>query len=128
MRESDSFDDMRTAGTAGCDRGWTRICGVDDRLVPATCSVGPLLRAGFEKRQFTISVRVSTSTGADGRLAAALRMTWARRKLNLPRSEEHTSELQSLMSISYAVFCLKKKHKNTDYTNIITYMTNKEQH
>src|SRR3546814_8986422 len=30
------------------------------------------------------------------------------------RSEEHTSELQSLMRISYAVFCLKKKHhKNT---------------
>src|SRR3546814_6122135 len=28
-----------------------------------------------------------------------------------PRSEEHTSELQSLMSISYAVFCLKKKTK-----------------
>src|SRR3546814_10797491 len=31
------------------------------------------------------------------------------------RSEEHTSELQSLMRISYAVFCLKKK-KNTTYT------------
>src|SRR3546814_7279513 len=29
----------------------------------------------------------------------------------LRRSEEHTSELQSLMRISYAVFCLKKKHK-----------------
>src|SRR3546814_8220397 len=29
------------------------------------------------------------------------------------RSEEHTSELQSLMRISYAVFCLKKKTKNT---------------
>src|SRR3546814_4513474 len=29
-----------------------------------------------------------------------------------PRSEEHTSELQSLMRISYAVFCLKKKTKN----------------
>src|SRR3546814_1790835 len=28
------------------------------------------------------------------------------------RSEEHTSELQSLMRISYAVFCLKKKQKN----------------
>src|SRR3546814_7825960 len=28
---------------------------------------------------------------------------------NAPRSEEHTSELQSLMRISYAVFCLKKK-------------------
>src|SRR3546814_8337903 len=31
----------------------------------------------------------------------------------LLRSEEHTSELQSLMRISYAVFCLKKKKKNT---------------
>src|SRR3546814_1641421 len=35
------------------------------------------------------------------------------------RSEEHTSELQSLMRISYAVFCLKKKRytmKHSDYT------------
>src|SRR3546814_2026846 len=36
------------------------------------------------------------------------------------RSEEHTSELQSLMRISYAVFCLKKKkqHKSHGKTNI----------
>src|SRR3546814_4788643 len=36
------------------------------------------------------------------------------------RSEEHTSELQSLMRISYAVFCLKKKNKTERYsiTNI----------
>src|SRR3546814_5991088 len=33
------------------------------------------------------------------------------------RSEEHTSELQSLMRISYAVFCLKKKTKNIDNTS-----------
>src|SRR3546814_2985346 len=33
------------------------------------------------------------------------------------RSEEHTSELQSLMRISYAVFCLKKKKKHTISTN-----------
>src|SRR3546814_4802192 len=32
-------------------------------------------------------------------------------RLGLDRSEEHTSELQSLMRISYAVFCLKKKKK-----------------
>src|SRR3546814_2056253 len=32
------------------------------------------------------------------------------------RSEEHTSELQSLMRISYAVFCLKKKKENTQPT------------
>src|SRR3546814_5792646 len=35
------------------------------------------------------------------------------------RSEEHTSELQSLMRISYAVFCLKKKNKNNNTTEII---------
>src|SRR3546814_4514347 len=35
------------------------------------------------------------------------------------RSEEHTSELQSLMRISYAVFCLKKKTKNTTTTKQI---------
>src|SRR3546814_8952994 len=35
---------------------------------------------------------------------------------NKARSEEHTSELQSLMRISYAVFCLKKK-KNDNRTN-----------
>src|SRR3546814_9571398 len=34
------------------------------------------------------------------------------------RSEEHTSELQSLMRISYAVFCLKKKNKNKQKTNL----------
>src|SRR3546814_9531442 len=34
------------------------------------------------------------------------------------RSEEHTSELQSLMRISYAVFCLKKKNKNKYTTPI----------
>src|SRR3546814_1412572 len=38
-----------------------------------------------------------------------------------PRSEEHTSELQSLMRISYAVFCLKKKKKMKT-----TLMTNKD--
>src|SRR3546814_4340703 len=32
--------------------------------------------------------------------------------LGMPRSEEHTSELQSLMRISYAVFCLLKKYLN----------------
>src|SRR3546814_3690691 len=35
------------------------------------------------------------------------------------RSEEHTSELQSLMRISYAVFCLKKKNHNTNIIIVI---------
>src|SRR3546814_10771998 len=40
------------------------------------------------------------------------------------RSEEHTSELQSLMRISYAVFCLKKKKKH----NLNTYKNTTPQH
>src|SRR3546814_5231229 len=36
------------------------------------------------------------------------------------RSEEHTSELQSLMRISYAVFCLKKKNKHYITTSTVT--------
>src|SRR3546814_3615402 len=41
------------------------------------------------------------------------------RRKNRKRSEEHTSELQSLMRISYAVFCLKKKkHKHNKHKNI----------
>src|SRR3546814_5902198 len=42
---------------------------------------------------------------------AALPLNW--------RSEEHTSELQSLMRISYAVFCLKTKHISIKLNNII---------
>src|SRR3546814_7434084 len=38
---------------------------------------------------------------------------WRHRNLVWGRSEEHTSELQSLMRISYAVFCLKKKNTQT---------------
>src|SRR3546814_10113939 len=45
-----------------------------------------------------------------------------------PRSEEHTSELQSLMRISYAVFCLKKKKIKTDITDICTYIFIKHTH
>src|SRR3546814_4223741 len=50
------------------------------------------------ENQFRIKRRSAGQPANHGRLTAA----W-------PRSEEHTSELQSLMRISYAVFCLKKK-------------------
>src|SRR3546814_7368860 len=39
------------------------------------------------------------------------------RRARTPRSEEHTSELQSLMRISYAVFCLNKKKNKLTITN-----------
>src|SRR3546814_6307692 len=44
---------------------------------------------------------------------------WESRDQLVIRSEEHTSELQSLMRISYAVFCLKKKKQHNENINII---------
>src|SRR3546814_9042841 len=44
----------------------------------------------------------------------------AKQSLDDKRSEEHTSELQSLMRISYAVFCLKKK--NAQHTTTLKYL------
>src|SRR3546814_8578179 len=53
---------------------------------------------------------------------AILREPQSEHPLLQHRSEEHTSELQSLMRISYAVFCLKKKktnkHRTTEYNSI----------
>src|SRR3546814_10919306 len=50
--------------------------------------------------------------GAAERQAGMLELVDRRRRLAAKRSEENTSELQSLMSISYDVFCLKKKNYN----------------
>src|SRR3546814_1094765 len=55
--------------------------------------------------------------GARDRNHSLRRRAASARALFCGRSEEHTSELQSLMRISYAVFCLKKKNKkNVEYT------------
>src|SRR3546814_8315339 len=48
----------------------------------------------------------------EGHKAGRIRSYYQMEKLHGLRSEEHTSELQSLMRISYAVFCLKKKKSN----------------
>src|SRR3546814_3029136 len=66
--------------------------------------------------------------------AGSIRVIGSSVSLIARRSEEHTSELQSLMRISYAVFCLKKKkteiknrlkaqHNCTTYTHIPAYQT-----
>src|SRR3546814_2260699 len=54
----------------------------------------------------TVKYPCSTAAGAPQRTDTA---TSTEAKTNKARSEEHTSELQSLMRTSYAVFCLKKK-------------------
>src|SRR3546814_2959329 len=61
---------------------------------------------------FVHGQRAPVATPPRVKAGSALRMGW-RMAIAAPartRSEEHTSELQSLMRISYAVFCLKKKN------------------
>src|SRR3546814_4806121 len=70
-------------------------------LCPPAAAQTPV-RPGTRIAHMTASRPFSTSALVSGALM-------------LLRSEEHTSELQSLMRISYAVFCLKKKN-NTNYT------------
>src|SRR3546814_4734750 len=77
----------------------------------------PLLRRGLRECVATLDAlrplglqRISMTSNASllAPLAAQLKAAGLD-DLNISRSEEHTSELQSLMRISYAVFCLKKK-------------------
>src|SRR3546814_4915185 len=66
---------------------------------PAPFSVKPWVRRGYIVEASSIA-ELATKIGLD------------------PRSEEHTSELQSLMRISYAVFCLKKKKTSETHSLI----------
>src|SRR3546814_5455747 len=68
-------------------------------LVPRLCTVS-----------LTSSSCASCSASNVSLRWPAIRLCTIRKQRHIPdRSEEHTSELQSLMRISYAVFCLKKK-------------------
>src|SRR3546814_10473756 len=85
-------------------------------LPSAVLTVGPAFR--HESLPPEVALLLPTTAGADGLSAALATMPatglatglerFADRALGL-RSEEHTSELQSLMRTSYSVFCLKKK-------------------
>src|SRR3546814_4487431 len=58
------------------------------------------------------TARIADEIGME-RQRAYLRKLGFMAPVDIERSEEHTSELQSLMRISYAVFCLKKKKSDT---------------
>src|SRR3546814_6343542 len=75
----------------------------------------PSVTTGSRRSSCVIS-RVSSAPYPGRKSLSAFAAKWADGRWRR-RSEEHTSELQSLMRISYAVFCLKKK--NTKYNQII---------
>src|SRR3546814_9138828 len=110
-----------------------RVLDLDDGFMPPILDVGHHgLDAGLQLAEFRFGQRAAVLFGA-GEQAAELIADFGDLGLQggeigvgrcagggschdktpvcLVRSEEHTSELQSLMRISYAVFCLKKKNK-----------------
>src|SRR3546814_3125946 len=76
--------------------------------------LSPRLAAAPGQRADRLTPGKTAATSARRRTGTAVRASEAYRPT---RSEEHTSELQSLMRITYAVFCLKKKINN-DITDI----------
>src|SRR3546814_6803168 len=82
---------------------------LDAVALAATSLITPVIVTNAEA--FAIGRR---TTGAAIGACEAL-MTLVPVQAEARRSEEHTSELQSLMRISYAVFCLKKKKKQRNY-------------
>src|SRR3546814_4340705 len=74
---------------------------------------GPLARGALRAGEWLALSFADRVIAVSPSLAAQLRQSFPQRAHSIAyipnRSEEHTSELQSLMRISYAVFCLKKK-------------------
>src|SRR3546814_7166124 len=128
MRISDWSSDV-------CSSDLRRQCAahaVDDRPVPDRCrgqrrrgrdgraggAAGALSRiaahlAQISRRLVVGGQSVPPARAAGAAAAGGLGPDRARPQEGVERSEEHTSELQSLMRISYAVFCLKKKKEKS---------------
>src|SRR3546814_3405086 len=109
--------------------------GTDKRATPRKSARGrgvepapasPTLHALRDALPTTLRLGTS-SWGYPGWIGSVWAQEYTPQKLSKQRSEEHTSELQSLMRISYAVFCLQKKiHVITrDIKSTHIYNTNK---
>src|SRR3546814_9984820 len=85
-----------------------RLC-IEDYLTHSIRQSGP-----YRARKQEVMAQIWRCVSLFGRPVSITKSARAR----LTRSEEHTSELQSLMRISYAVFCLNKKQQHiTNYTD-----------
>src|SRR3546814_1484124 len=122
------------------DRRVTVELGGDRRLARVTVHRDNIWLDRFQRRQGCNGHNASSRQGASNASDDPRQLFGAlgRRKLvtfpacslfklgfqlvlwNTNRSEEHTSELQSLMRISYAVFCLKKNRRKHTYTPVPT--------
>src|SRR3546814_8446786 len=85
--------------------------GADQALSERAALAGDLRDAVEHQHRRQRQARVAGAehlAAAAGKELVAIQRRRSRHR-SVPRSEEHTSELQSLMRLSYAVFCLKKK-------------------
>src|SRR3546814_9522443 len=102
MRISDWSSDVCSSDLSGEEASRTAIQNVASRL--------PRVIGRFTMPPRNTRLKVS-APGAGVRFKSMASRGWEPSQNTLTyRSEEHTSELQSLMRISYAVFCLKKKN------------------
>src|SRR3546814_7774215 len=109
---------------SGARAGSSATCaGLAASVTSTTCKAGLYPSSGVEALPFkgVRAVRLRGTAARTERTTGTLRRAgrvgrgWVSPPppQSRPRSEEHTSELQSLMRISYAVFCLKKKQIST---------------
>src|SRR3546814_7621332 len=108
----------------GCSSDLFDAALSDDLMVPRAL---PLIEEALSMKKVAVEDKLRLTAAMDMALGLNL-MTITRADLRvrpkdapiieeeIERSEEHTSELQSLMRISYAVFCLKKKTNQTEST------------
>src|SRR3546814_946759 len=94
MRISDWSSDV-------CSSDLTSVLWPPRNTVPASKATSRKARLKRDSLQVATDLQSSKMAGSSSR------------PFSPTRSEEHTSELQSLMRISYAVFCLKKKNRTT---------------
>src|SRR3546814_8696739 len=96
---------MKSTGEEAVSVASTHALDRDDMTFPTYRQQGILVARGYPLDRMMCQVYGNTGDPLKGRQMPVFYS-------NRERSEEHTSELQSLMRISYAVFCLKKKNTN----------------
>src|SRR3546814_5224450 len=89
--------------------------------IGSTFSIEQMMMA-LSARSRTTSISYSFQPSSDSSISTSVVGDASRPLVTIwtNRSEEHTSELQSLMRISYAVFCLKKKNHTNTHTQYIS--------
>src|SRR3546814_1940090 len=89
----------------------TAAKAVDGLAANASCKASVRCAVSSDTRRSGSGLMICSSSSSVSSVVAPAMVT----TLDRARSEEHTSALQSLMRISYAVFCLKKKKNNNTH-------------